>query len=177
MVPNPLPPCSYVQNMDLGEYPQNPLPPPKEAQYQMTESVSPYRNLVDEKGKKPISFENDFGANLGNNFTDPYLRHGSRLLDNDGNDNSNDKLPHDVNDTLDAAINEGDINWDTLSDLGSLGNEYNKLPHNGKNIDSDHLPDLSSSYNDGSNNLRDKIPHDIKDTLAAVIYGKTFHPK
>jgi hypothetical protein len=89
----------------------------------------------------------------------------------------NDKLPHDVNDTLDAAINEGDINWDTLSDLGSLDNEYNKLPHNGNNIDSYHLPDLSSSYNDGSNNLHDKIPHNIKDTLDAVIYGKTFHPK
>jgi hypothetical protein len=25
--------------------------------------------------------------------------------------------------------------------------------------------------------LRDKIPHDIKDTLDAVIYGKSFHPK
>ncbi|KAK2377555.1 transcription factor MYB101 [Trifolium repens] len=160
MVPNPLPPCSYVQNMDcqlppykkLGEYPQNPLPPPMEAQYQMTESVSPYRNLVDEKGKKPISFENDFGANFVSNFTDPYLCHGSRLLDNDGNNNLNDKLPRDVNDTLDAAINEDDIDWDTLSDLGSLDNDDN-------------------------NNLRDKIPHDIKDTLDAVIYGKSFHPK
>jgi hypothetical protein len=136
----------------LGEYPQNPLPPPMEAQYQMTESVSPYRNLVDEKGKKPISFENDFGANFVSNFTDPYLCHGSRLLDNDGNNNLNDKLPRDVNDTLDAAINEDDIDWDTLSDLGSLDNDDN-------------------------NNLRDKIPHDIKDTLDAVIYGKSFHPK
>jgi hypothetical protein len=25
--------------------------------------------------------------------------------------------------------------------------------------------------------LNDKIPHNIKDTLDAVIYGKTFHPK
>jgi hypothetical protein len=64
----------------------------------------------------------------------------------------NDKLPRDVNDTLDAAINEDDIDWDTLSDLGSLDNDDN-------------------------NNLRDKIPHDIKDTLDAVIYGKSFHPK
>ncbi|XP_045831318.1 transcription factor MYB61-like [Trifolium pratense] len=216
MVPNPLPPCSYVQNMDyqlpsykkLGEYPQNPLPPPKEAQYQRTGSVSPYNasrvrsskvNLVDENGKKPISFENDFGANSLRNFTDSYLRRASSLLDNGNNNNLNDKLPHDVKDTLNTAINEKGIDWDRFSYFGSFDNNFNnnlhdKIPHNndkilddikdtlgaalhGKGIDSDHFPDLSSSDNDDNNNLHDKIPHNMKDTLDAVIYGKSFHPK
>ncbi|MCI03206.1 hypothetical protein A2U01_0024241, partial [Trifolium medium] len=163
MVPNPLPPCSYVQNMDyqlpsykkLGEYPQNPLPPPKEAQYQRTGSVAPYRNS--------------------------YLRHASSLLHNDDNNNLNDKLPHDVKDTLDTAINEKGIDWDLWSYFDSLDNDDNnnlhdKIPHNNDKVRI-NFPNLSSLDNDDNNNLHDKIPHDIKDTLDAVVYGKSFHPK
>ncbi|GAU21650.1 hypothetical protein TSUD_251340 [Trifolium subterraneum] len=156
------------------EYLQNPLPPPKEANCQMTESVSPYRsgpqesiffahlkkimedsdasrvcsskvNLVDENGKKPISFENDSGANLCSNFTDSFLRPASSLLDNDDNNNLNDKLPHDVRDTSDSAINEKGIDWYPFPSFGSLDK-------------------------DDSNNFRDKLSDDEKDTLDAAIF-------
>jgi len=85
--------CSYLplpSRMMLGEYPQ--IPPPMKTRYQMSESSSLYKsgslesmlyrqenwegfnasrvhsseiNLVDEKGKKSISLENDVAASHG----------------------------------------------------------------------------------------------------------------
>ena len=118
--------------MMLGKYPQ--IPPPMETQYQMSESSSPYKsgslksmlyrqenwegfdasrvhsaelNLVDEKGKKSISLEDDVEANL-DGFMDPCLfidfgnleddveATGRLFEDNDDNSNLHDKLLHDV---------------------------------------------------------------------------------
>jgi hypothetical protein len=111
-----------------SEYPQN--PPPKETQYHMPESIAPHSsgslqsifytpkisegsdasrmhsseiNLVDKKGKRPISFENNVGENRSN-FIDLDLLFDSSSLDNENNNNLDDKVPHDIKDTLDAVI-------------------------------------------------------------------------
>lgn len=126
-----LPQFSFIQTMDCPGSSQSgysQIPSPEETQYQILESISPENdgllesmfktavsgecsyaatpmrppeiNLVDERGKKPISLENDVeDGDLIN--TDFWFNYGS--YDNDNN-NLHDKLPHNMKDTLDAVI-------------------------------------------------------------------------
>jgi len=81
-----------------------PLPPPMETQYQMSEINSEEANLVDEKGKKLISSENDVEA-YHDDIMNPKLRIDmiSTLVDEVDN-NLHDKLPYDVSDALDTCM-------------------------------------------------------------------------
>lgn len=118
---------STISIPNMG-YPQNPQP--METQYQLSQSISPYKsgslesmlytqenwesldtirmhfetNLVDEKGKKQISSESDVEVNHDDIMNPELWDDMFSTLVNDDDNNLHDKLPYDVSDALDTCM-------------------------------------------------------------------------
>ena len=82
-----------------------PLPPPMETQYQMPELNCEEANLVDDKGKKPISSESDVEANQDDMMNLKYPDDMINTLFDEVDNNLHDKLPYNVSDdALDTCM-------------------------------------------------------------------------